>query len=104
MKISKYLLIRIITLIIGFIVIWNIAYYTLPKYIQEDDFVIVAELDRIFSLNLYFSIIFLIFILIEIYLFNKRKQTKLKNQATILSIFLTVLIVVLIYFYKSYSF
>jgi len=54
MKISRYLSIRILILIIGFIAIWNLSYYTLPRYKREDGFGFVAELDRIFSFNLFF--------------------------------------------------
>jgi hypothetical protein len=97
MKTHKYILSRILTLVIAIIIIYNGAYYTLPKYLQEDRFSFVSELDRIFELSLIFSIIFLLFLLVEIYIFNKREQTNLRSVAMIFSFFTTIVVIALFY-------
>lgn len=103
MKISRYLSIRILMLIIGFISIWNFSYFTLPKYIREDGYGFVAELDRIFSINLIFVILFLLFTLIEVYKFNKRNQNELRKESLFFSVFLSIIVVLSIYLYQVYS-
>lgn len=103
MKISRYLSSRILILIIGFISIWNLTYFTLPKYIREDDFGFVAELDRIFRINLIFVILFLLFTLIEIYKFNKRNQNELRKESLFLSAFLLFIFALSIYLFQIYS-
>jgi hypothetical protein len=97
MKIYKFILIRITILLIALIIIYNGAYYTLSEYSQEDKFSFVAELDRIFELSFIFSIIFLFFLLAEIYIFNRRQQTNLRNAAMIFSLFTTILVIALFY-------
>jgi hypothetical protein len=97
MKTHKYILIRILTLVIALIIIYNGAYYTLPNYLQEDRFSFISELDRIFELSLIFSIIFLLFLLAEIYIFSKRQQTNLRNVAMIFSLFTTIVVIALFY-------
>ena len=103
MKISRYLSIRISILIVGFLLIWNLSYYTLPRYIREDGFGFVAELDRIFSFNLYFSILFFLFSSTEVYKFNKQNQTLLQKEAIVLSVFSLIIIIISIYLYHIYS-
>jgi len=97
MKIRKYILIRITVLLIAFIIIYNVAYYTLSEYLQEDRFSFVSELDRIFELSLIFSVVFLLFLLIEAYIFHRRQQNNLRNAAMILSLFTTCVVSVLLY-------
>jgi hypothetical protein len=97
MKIRKFILIRITILLIAFIVIYNGAYYTLSEYLQQDRFSFVAEVDRIFELSLMFSILFLLFLLLESYVFNKRQQTNLRNAAMIFSLFIIILVIALCY-------
>jgi hypothetical protein len=97
MKIRKFILIRIAIVLIALIIIYNGAYYTLSEYLQQDRFSFVAELDRIFELSLIFLIIFLLFLLAEIYLFNKRQQTNLRNTAMIFSLFVAILVLALLY-------
>ncbi len=97
MKIHKYILIRITVLLIALIIIYNGAYYTLSEHIQEWRFSFVAELDRIFELSLIFLIMFLLFLLVEIYIFNRRQQTNLRNTAIFFCSFVTILVITLIY-------
>jgi hypothetical protein len=95
MKIYKFILVRVAVLLIALLIIYNGAYYTLSEYLQKDRFSFVAEVDRIFELSLIFSIVFLLFLSAEIYLFNKRKQTDLRNAAIIFSLFIAILIIAL---------
>lgn len=97
MSIHKFILIRIAIVLIAFLIIYNGAYYTLSEYLQEDRFSFVAEIDRIFELSLIFSIVFLLFLFAEIYLFNKRQQYNLRNAALIFSGFITLLVIALFY-------
>ncbi|BFM45343.1 hypothetical protein CFS9_39840 [Flavobacterium sp. CFS9] len=97
MKTHKFILIRIATLLVALLIIYNGAYYTLPEYIQEDSFSFIAEIDRIFELSLIFLVLFLLFLLIEIYLFNKRKQANLRSAAMIFSLFVFILVITLFY-------
>jgi len=97
MKIRKYILIRITVLLIAFIIIYNVAYYTLSEYLQEDRFSFVSELDRIFELSLIFSVVFLLFLLIEVYIFHRRQQNNLRNAAMVLSLFTIFVVSVLLY-------
>ena len=79
MKEQKYVLTRIATLISIFTIVWNSTRYTFLSSIREDSYLVVAELDRIFYLELIFLILFLLFILTEIYVFTKRKEIKMRN-------------------------
>ncbi len=97
MSIHKFILIRIAIVLIAFLIIYNGAYYTLSESLQEDRFSFVAEIDRIFELSLIFSIVFLLFLFAEIYLFNKRQQYKLRKAALIFSGFITLLVIALFY-------
>ncbi|WP_017496458.1 hypothetical protein [Flavobacterium sp. WG21] len=97
MKTHKFILIRIAIVLGALLIIYNGAYYTLPEYIQQDSFSFIAEIDRIFELSLIFSIVFLLFLLVEIYIFKKRQQTNLRNAAMILSLFITILVIALVY-------
>lgn len=97
MKTHKFILIRIAIVLGALLIIYNGAYYTLPEYIQQDGFSFIAEIDRIFELSLIFSIVFLLFLLVEIYMFKKRQQTNLRNAAMILSLFITILVIALVY-------
>ena len=83
--------------IIPFIIIYNGAYYTLTEHLQEDRFSFVSELDRFLELSLIFSIIFLLFLLFEIFIFNKRQQSNLRNAAIIFCSFVTLSVISLIY-------
>lgn len=97
MKIRKYILIRVTILLTALIIIYNVAYYTLSEYLQEDRFSFVSELDRSFELSLIFSIVFLLFLLIEVYIFHIQQQNNLRNAAMILSLFTTFAVSVLLY-------
>ncbi|WP_264530286.1 hypothetical protein [Flavobacterium sp. N502540] len=97
MKTHKFILIRIAIVVGALLIIYNGAYYTLPEYIQQDSFSFIAEIDRIFELSLIFSIVFLLFLLVEIYIFKKQQQTNLRNAAMILSLFITILVIALVY-------
>jgi hypothetical protein len=97
MKTHKFIFIRIAIVLVALLIIYNGAYYTLPEYIQQDSFSFIAEIDRVFELSLIFSILFLLFLLAEIYLFNNRQQTNLRNAAMFLSLFITILVIALFY-------
>ena len=97
MRIYKFILIRIAIVLIVLLIIYSGAYYILPEYLQEDRFSFVAEIDRILELSLIFSSVFLLFLLAEIYQFNKRQQYNLRNAAMIFSLFITILVIALFY-------
>ncbi len=84
-------------LLIGLLMIYNGTHYTLPEYLKEDSFSFIAEIDRILELSLIFSVLFLLFLLAEIYILNKRKQTDLRNSAIILSLSIAILVIALFY-------
>ena len=97
MKAVKYIGIRSLIFLIIFILIYNGAYYTIPKYIREDGYGFVALLDRILYLNFIFSILFFIFLLTEIHIFKKRQEIKLQKVAIIYSVFVGLLVIILIF-------
>ncbi len=57
------------------------AYYTLPKYIREDGFGFIVEIDRFFTLSSAFSLLFLIYLLIEIKNFMENLRSALDYSA-----------------------
>ncbi|NRS90370.1 putative membrane protein [Flavobacterium sp. 7E] len=98
MKTCSYIIYRIAILVSTLIIIWNVTYYTLSTDIQEHRFGFVTEVARIFRFSLIFSLPFLLFLISEIYKFNKRKEFKLRKAAIILTVLVTLLVVTLIYF------
>lgn len=102
MKILQYILLRFLFFTIPITSFYYGAYYTLPKYIQEDGFCFMSEIDRFFELSLIFSVIFLTFLCWEIYKFNNRKEINLKNTALVFSIFITIIVLVLVYLNLSF--
>lgn len=103
MKVIIYLGKRLAILTIGIILLYYGAYYTLPKNIQEDGFGFIAEIDRIFTLSSAFSLLFLIYLFIEIKKFKKNKNVKLENAAIFLSIFTLIITTILFVFQRIYS-
>ena len=83
--------------IIPLIIIYVGTKYTLSEYLLEDQFSFVSELNRFFELSLIFSIVFLVFLLFEIYIFNQRQHTYLRNLAIIFSIFTSIVVIALFY-------
>ncbi len=96
-KIIQYILFRTLFFAIPIITFYFGAFYTLPKYIQEDGFCFMSEIDRFFELSLIFSIIFLAFLYWEIHKFNTRKQINLRNTALIFAVFMTIIVFLLVY-------
>ena len=98
LKMKKYLAIRIIILGAASLIIWNVAWYFLPKYLQEDQFSGFAELELIFRVSLVFVILFLAFTLFEIYKFQKVRNVVLRNSAIIFGVFIMILFIAIIFF------
>ncbi len=103
MENETYIGSRLIILLIGVILSWHGSYYILPKNIREDGFGFVEQVDVFFSLSLFFSMLFLIYTFFEIQKFKKNGNIKLKNTATILSIFIFIITVTLFTFDRVYS-
>jgi membrane-bound ClpP family serine protease len=103
MKIITYLTKRLIIFVLGIICFWFGAYYTLPRYIREDGFGFMAELDRFFTLSFAFSILFMIYTFNEIYKFKKIGKTKSTNTAICLSIFAFIATITFFVFDRIYS-
>lgn len=97
MKLLQYITVRILLFAIPITSFYYGAYYTLPKYIQEDGFCFMSEIDRFFELSLIFSIIFLAFLYWEIHKFNTRKEINLRNNALVFSIFIAIIVFLLVY-------
>jgi len=103
MKVIIYLGTRLTIFTIGIILLYYGAYYTLPKYIREDGFGFIVEIDRFFTLSSAFSLLFLIYLLIEIKKFKKFRDIKLKNAAIGLSVFTFIITTILFVFDLIYS-
>ncbi len=102
MKVINYILIRILVMVGSLVLIWNGTYYTLSTTIQEHRFGFITEVSRIFRFSLFFSLLLLLFLIKEIYTFNKRGEIKLKKAALFMSLFVTLVVIVLIFLNFQY--
>ena len=96
-KILGYSLLRFILLAAGIFLIYHLAFYFLPKHIQEDEFSFVGELDLIVDLILIFSIAYSAFIYWEYRKFRKNRQFELGKTALIILV-ISLLIVICSFF------
>ncbi|MEO5911103.1 MAG: hypothetical protein ABIP95_09465 [Pelobium sp.] len=102
MKIFKYLIIRIIILVVMIGIFWNVAHYLVPDEMLNSKFGFLAEGEMFTRLSLVFVILFISFLIYEIYKFHTKKQVKLRNTGIIFIASLLLLSVPLFYYYFKY--
>ncbi|TDG36419.1 hypothetical protein EZJ43_07830 [Pedobacter changchengzhani] len=102
MNIFKYLIIRIIILVVVIILFWNGAHYLVPDELLNAKFGFLAEGEMFIKLSLVFVILFMSFLIYEINKFHKNNEVKLRNTAIIFIASLLLLSVPFFYFYFKY--
>ena len=102
MNIFKYLIIRIIILVVVIGIFWNGAHYLVPDELLNAKFGFLDEGVMFIRLSLVFVLLFMSFLIYEVNKFHKKKQVKLRNTAIIFIASLLLLSVPLFYYYFKY--
>lgn len=102
MNIFKYLIIRIVILVVTLQIFWNVAHYLVPDEVLNSKFGFLDEGVMFIRLSLVFVILFMSFLIYEINQFHKKKQVKLRNTGIIFIASLLLSSVPLFYYYFKY--
>ncbi|WP_026976827.1 hypothetical protein [Flavobacterium tegetincola] len=102
MNIFKYLIIKIIILVVVIVLFWNGAHYLVPDEVLNTKFGFLDEGAMFIRLSVVFVVLFMAFLIYEINKFHKTSQLKLRNTAIIFIATLLLMSVPLFYYYFKY--